>query len=269
MELDSVLNSADSAFEAPPIVNRDGQFVLNLTGFEGPIDVLLALAREQKLDLAQISILELADQYLDFIMRVRKEHLEIAADYLVMAAWLAYLKSKLLLPEPEEGEEGPTAAEMAEALAFQLRRLEAMQEASRQLFGLPQLGRDVFGRGDPEGITVIGKSVYDFSLYDLLKSYGETRDRSQLGMLQIEPSKLMTMEEALQRLSTMLGGMPDWQALSSYLPEILEGDSTLRRRSAIAATFAASLELVRTGKAEIRQERNFGPIYIRKAPDAK
>ncbi|MEQ9042484.1 MAG: ScpA family protein [Alphaproteobacteria bacterium] len=252
---------AEDTFESPPIANADGQFVLNLTGFEGPIDVLLALAREQKLDLSQISILELANQYLDFITHARKQHLEIAADYLVMAAWLAYLKSKLLLPEPEEDEEGPTAAEMAEALAFQLRRLEAMQEASQRLFTLPQLGRDVFSRGCPEGITVIGKSVYVLSLYDLLRSYGEIQGRTELGMLQIEPTNLFTMEEGLRRLSAMLGGTPDWQTLMNYLPEAPEGG--LRRRSAVASTFSASLELVRTGKAELRQEQNFGPIYIR------
>ncbi len=252
---------AEDTFESPPIANAEGQFVLNLTGFEGPIDVLLTLAREQKLDLSQISILELADQYLDFIVHARKQHLEIAADYLVMAAWLAYLKSKLLLPEPEDDEEGPTAAEMAEALAFQLRRLEAMQDSSRRLFAMPQLGRDVFNRGSPEGITIIGKSVYVLSLYDLLHSYSEIHGRGEVGTLHIEPTNLFTMEDSLRRLSAMLGGSPDWQTLMSYLPDVPEGG--LKRRAAVASTFAASLELVRTGKAELRQEQSFGPLYIR------
>ncbi len=252
---------AEDTFESPPIADAEGQFVLNLTGFEGPIDVLLRLAREQKLDLAQISILELADQYLDFIVHARKQHLEIAADYLVMAAWLAYLKSKLLLPEPEDDEEGPTAAEMAEALAFQLRRLEAMQDSSRRLFALPQLGRDVFNRGRPEGITIIDKSVYVLSLYDLLHSYSEIHGRAEVGTLHIEPTNLFTMEKSLRRLSAMLGGTPGWQTLMSYLPDVPE--DSRRRRSAVASTFAASLELVRIGKAELRQDQNFGPLYIR------
>lgn len=252
---------AEDTFESPPIADARGQFVLNLTGFEGPIDVLLTLAREQKLDLSQISILELADQYLDFIIHARKQHLEIAADYLVMAAWLAYLKSKLLLPEPGEDEEGPTAAEMAEALAFQLRRLEAMQDSSRRLFAMPQLGQDIFNRGSPEGITIIGKSVYMLSLYDLLRSYSEIHGRGKLSTLHIEPTNLFTMEDGLRRLSAMLGGTQDWQILMNYLPDVDEGG--LRQRSAVASTFTASLELVRTGKAELRQEQNFGPLYIR------
>ncbi len=258
---------SEESFESPPIVDADGQFVLNLTGFEGPIDILLTLAREQKLDLAQISILDLANQYLDFIARVRHQRLEIAADYLVMAAWLAYLKSKLLLPEPEENEEGPTAAEMAEALAFQLRRLESMQAASQQLFARPQLGRDVFSRGDPEGITIVGKSVYVLSLHDMLRSYGDIQARAKAGPLHIEPMSLFSTEMALERLSAMLGAMPDWQTLMAYLPDVPEGG--IRLRSAVASTFSASLELVRDGHAEIRQDRNFSPIYIRKATDRK
>jgi len=257
----------EESFEASPVVNADGQFVLNLSGFEGPIDVLLTLAREQKLDLSHISILDLANQYLDFMMHARRERLELAADYLVMAAWLAYLKSKLLLPEPEEGGEEATAAQMAEALAFQLRRLEAMQAASQQLFERPQLGQDVFARGDPEGITVIGTSVYVLSLHDLLRSYADTQAREATGTLHIEAMGLFSMEMALERLSSMLGAMPDWQTLMTYLPDAPEGG--IRLRSAIASTFSASLELARTGKVELRQERNFGPLYIRKATDAK
>src|SRR5690242_5120901 len=166
------MTSEEPFEEALPIAaNDDQQLVLDLDGFEGPIDVLLTLAREQKVDLAKISILELADQYLSFIQRARRLRLEIAADYLVMAAWLAYLKSRLLLPEPEEGGE-PTGAELAAALAFQLQRLEAMREAGQRLMGRPQLGRDIFPRGAPERFRVIARPIWSATLYDLLKAYG-------------------------------------------------------------------------------------------------
>lgn len=251
----------DQAGPASPDPTDDEQFVVELDGYGGPIDVLLNLARDQKVDLAKISILQLADQYLAFIARARRLRLELAADYLVMAAWLAYLKSKLLLPEPEEDSTEPTGAEMAAALAFQLQRLEAMQEAGARLMARAQLGRDFFARGMPEVFSVVSKPVYKLTLYELLEAYGSHAGRNRVDLLRIAPTDLYSMDEALKRLSDMLGKVPDWRVLSSFLPpEMKHG---LRRRSAVAATFAASLELVRSGRAQLRQDRTFGPIYLR------
>ncbi len=239
--------------------------VVDLEGYEGPIDVLLTLAREQKVDITRISILALADQYIAFIARARRVRLEVAADYLVMAAYLAYLKSRLLLPAPPDNNSEPTAAEMAAALAFQLQRLQAMQEAGARLMARPQLGKDVFGRGAPEGIRVITKPQYQATLYDLLKAYGEHRARRQPSLLRIVPTELYSMEMALERLSAMLGRLPDWTTLHSFIPPEIAGGVVAR--SALAAMFAASLELVRAGKLQLRQDRMFGQIYIRRAPD--
>jgi segregation and condensation protein A len=236
------------------------QLVLELDGYEGPIDLLLALAREQKVDLAKISILALADQYLDFIARQRQVRLEIAADYLVMAAWLAYLKSRLLLPQPLEDEE-PHAAELAAILEHRLRLLAAMQTAGGRLMSRPRLGHDVFPRGMPEGLTAIAVPVYEVGLYDLLRAYGENRRRTVEAVLAIEPSAFYSVDEALKRLSSFLGQMPDWRELTNFLPEELRGELFLR--SALAATFAATLELARRGRIELRQNRTFGPIYLR------
>jgi segregation and condensation protein A len=240
--------------------------VVNLEGFEGPLDLLLALARDQKVDLTKISVLALAEQYLDFIQTARKLQLEIAADCLVMAAWLAYLKSRLLLPV-EENEEEPTAAEMAAALQYQLQRIEAMRTAAEALFARPLLGRDVFDRGAPEGIRVITHPVYDASLFEMLDAYGAITRRGKAETLTIEQFELFSMDDALGRLRGVLGSAPEWATLSSFLPEGLrEG---LPRRSAIAATFAASLELVRDGHAQIRQDSKFGPIFFRRRPGAE
>ncbi len=240
--------------------------VVNLEGFEGPLDLLLALARDQKVDLTKISVLALAEQYLDFIQTARKLQLEIAADYLVMAAWLAYLKSRLLLPV-EENEEEPTAAEMAAALQYQLQRIEAMRTAAEALFARPLLGRDVFDRGAPEGIRVITHPVYDASLFEMLDAYGAITRRGKAETLTIEQFELFSMDDALGRLRGVLGSAPEWATLSSFLPEGLrEG---LPKRSAIAATFAASLELVRDGHAQIRQDSKFGPIFFRRRPGAE
>ncbi len=236
------------------------QLVLELDGYEGPIDLLLALAREQKVDLAKISILALADQYLDFIARQRQLRLEIAADYLVMAAWLAYLKSRLLLPQPPEDDE-PRAAELAAILEHRLRLLEAMQTAASRLMSRPRLGHDVFPRGMPEGTVVVAVPVYEVGLYELLRAYGENRRRTVEAVLAIEPSAFHSVDEALKRLSSFLGQLPDWRELSSFLPEELRGELFLR--SALAATFAATLELARRGRIELRQNRTFGPIYLR------
>ncbi len=248
--------------------NLAGQepLVVSLEGYEGPLDLLLSLARTQKVDLKQISILALVEQYLAFIAELRKVRLEIAADYLVMAAWLAFLKSRLLLPAPPEvAAAEPSPAEMAAALSFQLRRLQAMQEAGTRIMARAQLGRDVFPRGTPEGLRYINNPVYDVSLYELLKAYGDHRNRTvRHGALEIAPSELYSMEQAIERLSQMLGRIPDWATLQTFLPAGARG---LVGRSALAATFAASLELVRTGRLQLRQDRAFGSIYIRKAPD--
>ena len=249
-------------FETPdPPVRLEGELVVDLEGYEGPIDVLLALARQQKVDLLHISILALADQYLLFIAEARRLRLEIAADYLVMAAWLAYLKSRLLLPAQEQDED-PSGPEMAEALAFQLRRLESMQQAGANVMLLPRLGRDVFPRGSPEGVKIKRTPVYDLSLYELLKAYGDQQKRHRTESLEITASEIYSVDDALERLSSILGQMPDWQTLETFLPLGLQGSSFLQK-SAVASTFAASLELAKSGRLELRQAGVFGPIYLR------
>ena len=244
---------------------REYSLILDLDGFEGPLDILLMLARNQKVDLTKISILELAKQYLAFIFRARELKLEIAADYLVMAAWLAFMKSRLLLPEPKEDEE-PTGQEMADALAFRLRRLEAMREAATKLMRRPRLGIDVFSCGAPEGIKVIRTSQYEATFYDLLKSYSNHKlDQERGEALHILASETYSMEEAYRRLSGMLSAMPEWESMARYLPPDVGGGITLR--SAVATTFAAGLELAREGKLQLRQFEPFGQIYVRRAPE--
>jgi segregation and condensation protein A len=252
----------DGFDDAPPKSANDDELVLDLDGFEGPIDALLSLARDQKVDLRKISILELADQYLAFIARARRLRLELAADYLVMAAWLAYLKSRLLLPEPPADGE-PSGAELAAALAFQLQRLEAMQQAGKRLMALPQFGIDFFARGAPEPAKIIDVPVWDVTLFDLLKAYGTHPGRRREGLLRIAPLNLFSMDDALKRIGEMLGQVLDWTVLRNFLPEDL--GTPLQRRAAIAATFAASLELARNGRVELRQEGTFAPIYLRRA----
>jgi len=242
------------------------QLVLDLHGYEGPIDALLQLAREQKVDITRISILELAEQYLAFVREARRLRLELAADYLVMAAWLAYLKSRLLLPQPEDEAAEPSGAEMAAALRFQLQRLQAMQEAGQKLLRQPRLGLDVFTRGAPEEIPVVTVPHYDCTLYDLLRAYADQRGRVEASSLRVDPLDLDSVEAAIGRLRRQLGAVPSWRTLFSFLgPELGDG---LQRRSAVAATFAASLELCREGEVELRQDGTFGPIFLRaKAAD--
>jgi segregation and condensation protein A len=239
--------------------------VLDLDGYEGPIDLLLALARDQKVDLARISILALADQYLAFIAQ-RRFKLEIAADYLVMAAWLAYLKSRLLLPEPPAEDDGPSGVELAAALSHRLQVLAAMQRAGGELMARPQLGREVFLRGAPEGLPVINRPVYDLSLYELLSAYGEGHRRTHAQVLKIPQPAFHSLDEALHHLAQFVGHVPEWRELAGFLPEELRGG--VFRRSVLASTFAASLELARNGRVELRQDRAFGPIYLR-SPDAR
>jgi segregation and condensation protein A len=234
---------------------------LSLDGYEGPIDVLLTLGRDQKVDLTQISILQLADQYLAFIRQAQTLNLEIAADYLVMAAWLAYLKSRLLLPSTEEDGEGMTSEELAEILRFQLQRLEAMREVGDRLMARPRLGVDTFARGMPESITNLAHPVYDVTLFELLKAYGDHKVRNENTSLRIVSTKLYAVEEAVKRLKSMLGHMPNWQTLISFLPVNLRGSLLLR--SAVASTFVASLELAKEGHIELRQDNPYGPIFLR------
>ena len=254
-----------SDFEDEPRIETpsgEGAFVVSLEGFAGPLDLLLALAREQKVDLAQISILALADQYLAFVAEVGKRDLELAADYLVMAAWLAYLKSKLLLPKEESGEE-PSGEEMAAALAFQLRRLEAMRDAGNRLMARPRLGHGFYARGAPEPFAPDERTVINISLYELLKAYGDSRRRREGGVLHIEPFEIFTVEDALERLRGVVGHVPDWEVLWRYLPRDVR--TGLVWRSAVSSTLTASLELVRQGRIRIRQDSPFGPIFMRTA----
>lgn len=253
----------------PDAMPEMDSLLLNLDGFEGPIDVLLEMARNQKVDLREISILQLARQYLQFIERAKDLRLDLAAEYLVMAAWLAYLKSRLLLPREKDDEEGPSGEAMAEALAFQLRRLESMRKAVDTLMKRPQLGVNIFARGNPEGLRTQYNATYQATLYDLLKAYGDIRSRADASTYELPIFNIMTMEEAVERMGRMLGNLPKsgphsvWTTLQSFLPDNIQ--DPLRRRSSIASTLTAGLELAKQGKVEIRQDGTFRPIYIRSA----
>ena len=236
------------------------RLVLDIRGFEGPLDVLLALSRTQKVDLKQISILELVEQYLVFIAEARRLRLEVAADYLVMAAWLAYLKSRLLLPI-EESEEEVSADELAARLTYQLQRLEAMREAAAKLMSRDQLGRDVFVRGAPEPVHITRNATYELSLYELLKGYAEHKIRKSVSDIRIHKREVYTLDQALERLSDMIGQALDWTSLEAFLPADLK--SPEMTRSAKASLFTATLEMARQGKAEIVQKQTFGPLMIR------
>lgn len=250
---------------AEPVNDADA-LLLNIDGFEGPIDVLLELARNQKVDLMQVSILQLVRQYLDFMERAKQMNLDLAAEYLVMAAWLAYLKSRLLLPK-ENNEIDPSAEEMAEALQFQLRRLEAMQTAAEKLMQLPQLGQQVFARGMPEGVKIKTTTTWDVKLYNILKAYGDIKRRIEGQNYDLPTYNLMSTENAMSRLTRMLGQLPRkgmgsvWSTLESFMPEGVK--DKLFGRSAMASTFTAGLELAKQGKMEIKQDGLFRPIYMR------
>lgn len=260
------LDIPDEIFDKAPVDDGPSlaeRLMLDLDGFEGPLDLLLELARDQKVDIIRISILELAEQYLNFINTARELRLELAADYLVMAAWLAYLKSRLLLPKQDSDEEELSAEEMAEILAFQLKRLEAMKAAGEKLLERPNLGRDFFGRGDPEEVRVTTASVYDASLYDLLKAYAQIMLTSESKTLEIEAFDLYAMDDAIRRLRDLFGRrvVPTWTKLLEFMPHGL--CTPLKARSALAAHFVASLEMCRDGELEISQEQVFGPIMLR------
>jgi segregation and condensation protein A len=236
--------------------------LLRLEGFEGPLDLLLDLARAQKVDLAKISILALVEQYLAVIEGARRVRLELAADWLVMAAWLAWLKSRLLLPEGAEAEEGGLAAD---ALAARLRDLSAMRAGAIWLSARPQLGRDVFPRGAPEDHTEIDRSRLALDLGSLVRAYLlGMRRRASTRRYQPRPLSLWSVKDALQRLGALLGSLPDWTSLDRFLPDTIGG--ALERRAALASTLLAGLELARGGAVRLRQEQAFGPILVRRAP---
>ncbi|SHF77175.1 condensin subunit ScpA [Litoreibacter ascidiaceicola] len=236
--------------------------IVDVDGFEGPLDLLLTLSRTQKVDLRKVSILQLAEQYLVFIERAKALRLELAADYLVMAAWLAFLKSRLLLP-PDPSEEGPSGEELAAHLAFQLERLSAMREASAKLMARDQLGRDFFARGLPEDVTRVRKVTYTATLLDLMQGYARIKTKDEFRPFVMDREKVYTMEQALERMRSLIGYAGDWSDLNSWLPDGWETDP-VKRRSATAATFAASLEMVKQGQLELRQGDAFAPIQIRK-----
>ena len=247
----------DAAAAAP-----EEALVVAVDGFEGPLDLLLGLARNQKVDLAKISVLKLAEQYLEFVERARRLNLELAADYLVMAAWLAYLKSRLLLPLPPSAEGEPTADEMAARLRWRLQRLDAMREAAARLMARDRLGREVFARGQPEPVNIVKLRTHTDTLYDLLTAYSTQRlKKIKGGSYQPRHAPVLLIEEARDRLERMLGRIGNWNTLASLLPaEWAYGE---RRRSATASTLLACLELARDGKIEIRQLKPFDEVYVK------
>jgi len=257
--------TAEELFEADPdrpALAPGEELRVNLEGYEGPLDLLLDLARKQKVDLARISVLRLAEQYLAFIAEAKKVRLEIAADYLVMAAWLAYLKSRLLLPPEEKPVDEPSGEELAAQLQRRLRLLEMIREVADKLMGRPRLGLNVFGRGAPEGVRTITSPIWLDTYTDLLRAYSDHRARVEGAVLHVRPIQKFTVEDALQRLRRLLGGVPDWATLEAFLPADLRDGAVYR--NAVATTLVASLELVKSGRLELRQPQPFGPIFVRR-----
>jgi segregation and condensation protein A len=246
-------------FEERPVRQSD-ELTLALDGWEGPLDLLLNLARAQKVDLAQISILQLVEQYLAYLAEARALKLEIAADYLVMAAWLAYLKSCLLLPK--DPEQDPSPEEIARRLQLRLQRLDAMREAGARLLGRDRIGRDVFVRGAPEGLRLIRKAAWQVRDFDLFAAYGVVRARTQPAMHVVHARAVMTLDEALERLGRMIGQALDWTRLESFLPPTQDPQF---RKSALASSFLAILELAKRGRLEFAQEEPFAPIRVKAA----
>ena len=236
--------------------------IIDVDGFEGPLDVLLTLSRTQKVDLMKISVLQLARQYLAFVERAKQLRIELAADYLVMAAWLAFLKSRLLLP-PDPTEEGPSGEELAAHLAFQLERLAAMRDVAARLMGRDQLGRDFFARGVTEDVARVRRVTYTANLLDLMQAYARIRTKDEFRPFVMDRDNVFTMEQSLDRMRKLIGFAGSWTDISTYLPDGWSQDP-MRRRSATAATFAASLELVKEGRVEIRQSDTFAPIQLRR-----
>ncbi|MFT6023748.1 MAG: segregation and condensation protein A [Ascidiaceihabitans sp.] len=236
--------------------------IIDVDGYEGPLDLLLTLSRTQKVDLRKISVLQLAHQYLAFVEQAKALRLELAADYLVMAAWLAFLKSRLLLP-PDPTEEGPSGEELAAHLAFQLERLQAMRDCAARLMARDQLGRDFFARGQVETVERVKSVTYTATLLDLMQGYARIRTRDDFRPFILDRESVFTMEQALERMRGLIGYAGEWTEIATYLPEGWDNDP-VRRRSATAATFAASLELVKEGHLDMRQGDAFGPIQLRK-----
>lgn len=247
----------DDAIAAPPPEER---LRLDIDGWEGPLDLLLSLARSQKVDLKAISILALVDQYIDYIEAARELSVELAADYLVMAAWLALLKSAMLLPK--EAQPDPSPEELALRLQLRLQRLAAMRDAGARLFARDRLGRDVFVRGAAEGLRVIRKRAWHASLFDLMQAYGMVQARTQPVVHMVARREVVTLDEALERLSRLVGVALDWSDLAAFLPPEAKGPL---RKSALASSFVAALELARTGRLELKQEAAFAPLMIRRA----
>ncbi len=262
----SLFETAGAAAETVEDRLKSEALIVDVDGFEGPLDLLLTLSRTQKVDLRRISVLNLAEQYLAFVERAEALRLELAADYLVMAAWLAFLKSRLLLP-PEPGED-VSAEDMAAHLAFQLERLQAMRDSAARLMGRDRLGRDFFARGESEEVAKVKKVTYAASLLDLMQAYARIRTRDEFRPYAFDRKDVFTMEEALERLRGMIGYVGDWSDLVSFLPDGWGGDP-VRRRSATAATFAASLEMVKQGQLELRQRETFAPISIRQRAEGR
>ena len=254
----------DDSFDPVEARLQAEALIVDVDGYEGPLDLLLTLSRTQKVDLRKISILALAKQYLAFIDQAKALRIELAADYLVMAAWLAFLKSRLLLP-PDPTDDGPSGEDLAAHLAFQLERLAAMREAAAQLMARDQKGRDFFARGLPEDVTRVRKVKWTATLLDLMQGYARIRTKDEFRPYAMDREHLMTMEQALDRMRHLIGFAGDWTDLASYLPEGLEANPA-RRRSATASHFAASLELAKAGQIQIRQSGVFEPIQIRKVP---
>jgi segregation and condensation protein A len=261
-EADGIWPDGESPVRRDPAAEKDEEFLVDLESFEGPLDLLLELARHHKIDLARISILALAEQYLSFISNMRKLRLEVAADYLVMAAWLAYLKSRLLLPAAENSDE-PVGEDLAARLAFRLQRLQAMRQAAAQLMARDRLGRDVFERGAPEPLVLETRRQYTDNLFDLLKAYAERRQRQvSHRSYQVKKLPVWSINEAREVLARLLGSMDDWGRFDVYLRDYLVEPA--KRRSVTASSFSASLELAREGTLELRQDDAFKPIYMRR-----
>jgi segregation and condensation protein A len=259
----------EANFEADPATERaasEPNLVVDVEGFEGPLDLLLTLARQQKVDLAKISISALADQYLAFIEQARKLRLELAADYLVMAAWLAYLKSRLLLPDAH-APEGQSAEDMANALALRLKRLEAIRNVAERLFGRAQLDRDVFGRGQGEPIAHIKRPEWSATLYDLLSAYAQQRQRHALARVRFAKRTVWSLAEAREALERLIGQSSDWARLDEYLISFVVEPSLAP--TVFASSFASTLELVREGTMEVHQQAAFAPLYVRKRQQAQ
>jgi segregation and condensation protein A len=257
----------DDDWEQPERISPEDRLaaealIVDVDGFEGPLDLLLTLSRTQKVDLRKISVLKLAEQYLGFVEQARTLRIELAADYLVMAAWLAFLKSRLLLP-PEPGDEGPSAEDLAAHLAFQLERLQAMRDAAARLMGRDQLGRDFFARGVPEDLTHHRKVSFTATLLDLMRAYAQIRTKDEFRPFVLDREHVYTMEQALDRMRGLIGYVGDWATLVSFLPEGWDG-TPMARRSVLASHFAAVLEMAKRGQVVLRQGESFAPIELRR-----